>query len=313
MADPLVSVGIPTYERAEQLARAVQSVLAQTHTEIELLISDNASADGTRALAEGFAARDERVRYLRSPVNRGPTANFNTLIGEMRGEYVMLLSDDDWLEPGYVLACLQALRAQPTLALACGRASYLRGGEVLKRGVQMQLRDSTPAARVLRYLREVDENGVFYGLMGRDVLLRAAPLHNVLGNDWLLAAGVAAQGEVATIEDARIFRELGGTSADFARLCRTLGLPRWQAWVPHLVIAWEVLRDVAWRGGAYRSLPSRERARLALAGAWAVISWRSLAWHATMPAFAAAGRHRWGRGLWRAYERLTRMLGAGRG
>jgi glycosyltransferase involved in cell wall biosynthesis len=316
MAEPLVSVGIPTFERAEKLARAVESVLAQTHAEIELVISDNASADGTRELCEGFAARDARVRYLRSPVNCGPTANFNTLFGELRGDHVMLLSDDDWLAPGYVQACLAALRAHPELVLACGRARYVREGEgegeVVKQGVQMQLREPSAPARVLHYLREVDENGVFYGLMGREVLLRAAPLRNVLGNDWLLAAAIAAQGEVATIEEAEIYRELGGTSADFPRLARTLGLPHWQTWVPHLVIAWEVLRDVGGRAPAYRSLPAGSRARLALAGAWAVISWRSLAWHATMPAFAAAGRHRWGRPLWRAYERFTRALGAGR-
>ena len=308
-----MSVGIPTYERADKLARAVESVLAQTHARLELVISDNASSDGTQALCEGFAARDARVRYLRSPVNRGPTANFNTLFAELRGDYVMLLSDDDWLDPGYVEACLEELRAHPELVLACGRARYVREGEAVKQGVPIQLREASAPERVLRYLREVDENGVFYGLMAREVLLRAAPLRNVLGNDWLLAASVAAQGEVATIEAAAINRELGGTSADFPRLARTLGLPRWQAWVPHLVIAWEVLRDVSGRAGAYRALPSRSRARLALAGAWSVISWRSLAWHATMPAFAAAGRHRWGRPLWRAYERFTRALGAGRG
>jgi glycosyltransferase involved in cell wall biosynthesis len=312
VAEPLVSVGIPTYERAGKLARAVESVLAQTHAQIELVISDNASADGTRELCEQLAAHDARVRYLRSPVNRGPTVNFNTLFGEMRGDYVMLLSDDDWLETGYVESCLAELRAHPELVLACGRASYVREGKVVKRGVAMQLREPSAPQRVLHYLREVDENGVFYGLMGRDVLQRAAPLRNVLGNDWLLAAGVAAQGEVATIEAAQINRELDGTSADFARLCRTLGLPRWQAWVPHLVMAWEVLRDVGWRAEAYRSLPIGARVRLASGGARAVISWRSLVWHATMPAFAAAGRHRWGRPLWRGYERVTRGLGAGR-
>jgi len=311
MSEPLISVGIPTYNRCEKLARAAGSVLSQTHANLELLISDNASGDGTRELCESLAARDGRVRYLRSDENRGPTANFNTLIEEMHGDFGMLLSDDDWLEPAYVAACLAELRAHPELALVCGRASYLRDGEVIRRGNPIQLREDSAAARVLHYLREVDENGIFYGLMARDVLLRAAPLRNVMANDWLLAAAVAVQGQVATIEEAGINRELGGTSADFQRLTRTLGLPAWQAWVPHLVIAWEVLRDVGGRATAYRALPPHARARLALAGAWTAISWRSLAWHMTMPAFAAAGRHRWGGPLWRAYARLTRALGAG--
>jgi len=312
VSEPLVSVGIPTYNRASRLRRAADSVLGQSYAELELVICDNASDDETEEVCLELSRGDPRVRYLRSPSNLGPTANFNRVFGEMRGEYVMVLSDDDWLEPDYVLACLTELRAHPRLALVCGRARYLSGGVEVRRGVDMQLREDSIERRVLGYLRGVDENGVFYGLMPRAVLMRAAPLRNVLANDWLLAAGVAAQGEIATVERAGINRELGGTSADFHRLTATLGLPSWQAFVPHLVMAFEVLADIGWRAPVYRELPAPRRARLALAGAWAAISWRSLAWHLTMPAFAALGRRRHGRWAWSAYERLTRMLGAGR-
>jgi hypothetical protein len=174
----------------------------------------------------------------------------------------------------------------------------------------MQLSENSPVRRVIHYLRDVDENGVFYGLMPRSVLLRAAPLRNVLGNDWLLAAAVAAQGKVATIDATAINRELDGTSADFARLAGTLGLPAWQARIPHLVIAWQVLQDIGWRAPAYRELALPSRARLALTGALAAIRWRSLAWHIATPAFAAIGRRPGGRWLWRAYERFIRRLGA---
>jgi len=311
VAEPLVGVGIPTHNRAVKLGRAVESVLAQTHGNVELVISDNASSDDTESLCRSVCERDRRVRYLRSPVNRGPTANFNILFRELRGDYVMVLSDDDWLDERYLADCLGELRADPELALVCGRARYLRDGAVVKQGVDIQLQDDSPARRVLSYLRDVDENGVFYGLMARAVLLRAAPLRNVLGNDWLLAAAIAAQGKVRTIDTAALNRDLGGTSADFSRLVATLGLPRWQARIPHLMIAFEVLADIGWRAPVYRELRAGDRARLALAGAWSVISWRSLAWHATMPAFAALGRRPHGRWLWRAYERLTRLLGAG--
>jgi len=308
--EPLVSVGIPTYNRAAKLTRAIESVLAQTHANLELVISDNASADETVALCESFRESDARVRYLRSPVNRGPTANFNTLFGEFTGDYAMLLSDDDWLDHGYVAACLAELGRRAELVLVCGRARYVRDGAVVKEGVAMQLEADSIEGRVLSYLRDVDENGVFYGLMARAVLDRAAPLHNVLGNDWLMAAAIAAQGKVATIDAVGINRDLGGTSADFPRLAATLGLPRWQALIPHLVIAWEVLVDVTRRASVYRELSGPRRTRLALAAAWSVISWRSLAWHVTMPTFQAIGRHRCGRWLWQAYLRLTRMLGA---
>jgi hypothetical protein len=312
MDEPLISVGIPTFNRSDTLRRAAQSVLGQSHRRLELLISDNASEDGTEALCHALVAEDERVRYLRQPFNRGPTANFNTLFGEMRGEYVMVLSDDDWLAEDYLGRCLAELHTRPELVLACGVARYLDGGEVQRDGAELQLAQRDDAERVLAYLRNVDENGIFYGLMRRETLQRAAPLRNVLGNDWLLAAAIAAQGPIATLTDTHIFRELGGTSADIPKLLATLGLPRWQRRVPHLVVAAELIREIGWRAPAYRVLPGPARARLAVASARAAISWRSLAWHLTMPTFASLGRRRGAHWLWRAYKRLTRALGAGR-
>jgi glycosyltransferase involved in cell wall biosynthesis len=311
VAEPLVSVGIPTFNRAAKLARAAESVLAQTHAAIELVISDNASSDDTESLCRELADNDTRVKYLRSPSNRGPTANFNALFEEMGGDYVMLLSDDDWLEREYVARCLAELIDRPELALVCGRARYLRGESVVREGVDMQLVDESPARRVIEYLRDVDENGAFYGLMPRAVLKRAAPMRNAVGNDWLLVAAVAAQGKVATLLTTAINRELGGTSADFSGIVQTLGLPRWQARIPHLVIAWGVLSDILWRAAAYRQLSLGARAGLALRAPLAAIRVRSLAWHMTMPTFAALGKRRGGRWLWRAYERFTRLLGAG--
>jgi glycosyltransferase involved in cell wall biosynthesis len=311
MAEPLVSVGIPTFNRVGTLARAAESVLAQTHSEVELVISDNASGDGTDLLGRELCERDGRVRYLRSAVNRGPTANFNALFRELRGDYVMLLSDDDWLDDDYVAVCLAELRARRELVLVCGMARYIRDGEVVRGGAEIQLAGDSPARRVLNYLHEVDENGVFYGLMPRSALRGAAPLRNVLGNDWLFTAAVATQGKVATITTTAINRELDGTSADFAKLTETLGLPAWEARIPHLVIAWELFTDVAWRAPAYRALGPPARIRLAVAGALATIRWRSLAWHLTMPTFAALGRRPGGRWLWRWYLRATRALGAG--
>jgi glycosyltransferase involved in cell wall biosynthesis len=312
MAEPLVSVGIPTFNRAAKLARAAESVLAQTHRHLELVISDNASCDDTESLCRAISERDTRVRYLRSEVNRGPTANFNTLFGELRGDYVMLLSDDDWLDNDYLAVCLEELTRRSGFVLVCGKARYLRGSHVVREGVNMQLDSDSPTRRVLSYLRNVDENGMFYGLMARSALKRAAPLGNVLGNDWLFVAALAAQGKIATVTSTTVNRELEGTSANFAKIAATLGLPAWQARVPHLVIAWETVRDVAGGASAYRELGLLARWRLVLLAPLAAIRWRSLAWHVTMPTFAALERRASTRWLWRAYDRVTRLLGAGR-
>ena len=132
---PSVTIGLPTHNREHLLRRAIDSALAQTYAPIELVISDNASTDGTEALCRSMAARDPRIRYLRHDRDLGPTANFNHLFGACSGDYVLLLADDDWLDPNYVTACLQVLRADDSVALAAGQPRYMRDDVFVRDGV----------------------------------------------------------------------------------------------------------------------------------------------------------------------------------
>lgn len=92
---PAVSVVIPTYNRARLLRRAIQSVLAQTFTDFEILIVDDGSTDDTPAVVEGFD--DARIRYLPQPENAGVSAARNRGLREARGAFIAFLdSDDTW-------------------------------------------------------------------------------------------------------------------------------------------------------------------------------------------------------------------------
>jgi hypothetical protein len=286
--EPLVSIGIPTYERVATLERAVHSALAQTHRTLEVVVSDQGSADGTEALMRRLAASDPRIRYLRHATNEGgSTANFNLLGRELHGHFAMLLSDDDWLDAAYVERCLAVLGADPRCAVAYGRARYYDGDRRLAAGVVHDHRQARPDARVLAYFRTVDDNGVMYGLMRDDVLRSALPMPNALGNDWLLMGRAAAVGTVVTLDDVHVNRAVGGTSASTEKIARTFGVSRLQARLPQLAIAWQVLADIGWRSPAYAQLPRR---RLAPAAALAAIRWRALAHHALAPAIETAAR-----------------------
>lgn len=93
---PLVSVVIPTYNRAHCLGRAIRSVLSQTHRNLELIVADDASTDHTEAMVR--AVPDSRVIYVRQETNQGASAARNLGLAHARGEYIAFQdSDDEWL------------------------------------------------------------------------------------------------------------------------------------------------------------------------------------------------------------------------
>ena len=265
---PLVTIAIPTYNRAATLGRAVESALAQTHAELDVLVGDDGSDDGTAKLLDELAARDARVRVVRRPRNLGMVANMDATLRGGRGDFVMLLADDDWLAPRCVEATLAELARHPAAAGALGRVAYMRDGREVQAGNPVALTDPDPAHRVRRYFAAVNDdhgNSWLYALMRQAVVQRLSPMRNVLAFDWLHVAEVAFAGEVRMLDETLLYRELGGVSETTARNVGSSGLPAWHARVPHLVMARETLADIGWRSPAYAPLGRRRRATLAAA------------------------------------------------
>lgn len=100
MADrPIVTVAIPLYNSARYIAATIDSVLAQSLTNIELIIYDDSSRDGSLQIARSYESRDSRVRVVASESNVGPEANWNRCLSAVRGKYFKLLCGDDLLDP----------------------------------------------------------------------------------------------------------------------------------------------------------------------------------------------------------------------
>lgn len=277
---PRVAVAIPTYNRAADLERAIESVLGQTHRNLELVVLDNASTDETETVARTAAARDRRVRYVRQPRNLGLTANVNAAFRAGAAPYALVLADDDRLAPDYVERCLRALEDDPGCAVVSGSARYGAA-----EGVRMDLLDDDPARRVLAYLAQVADNVSIYGVFRRAPLERALPMRNLLAGDWLLLCAVLYQGKLRTLGETWIARSPAGTSANWERTVSSLGLGRLQGRLPHLAIAWFVLADVGWRTSVYRPLGRARRLALALAAAATVVRahGREIVWDAVHP------------------------------
>ena len=105
---PLVTIAIPTYNRAgSYLQMALRSALAQSYPRLEVLVADNASSDNTAAFVQDIA--DTRLRYVRHQVNIGANRNSNFCLNQARGDYFLLLHDDDAIDADFVAACMQAV------------------------------------------------------------------------------------------------------------------------------------------------------------------------------------------------------------
>ncbi len=98
----VTTVIIPTYNRADVLPRAIESVLNQTVQDFELIIVDDGSTDATRSVVQRYARTDERIRYIEHETNRGVAAAQNTGIDAATGEYVTFLGSDDELKPPFL-------------------------------------------------------------------------------------------------------------------------------------------------------------------------------------------------------------------
>ena len=124
---PLVSVCIPTYNYRHYLSDALDSALAQDFTDIEIVVVDNCSDDGTPELVEAYRRRDSRIVFHRNARNLGMTANFNRAMELARGKYIKFLCADDMLAKDCVSKMVAVLEAGPDVALVgCRRTVFDR-------------------------------------------------------------------------------------------------------------------------------------------------------------------------------------------
>jgi Glycosyl transferase family 2 len=264
-----VVVAVPTRNRAELLGRAVRSVLAQDHTRITVIISDNGSSDRTQLACDELAIADKRVVVHRQITNLGLTGNYNWLMRravtdrQSTDGFFMFLSDDDWLEPDYLRVCVQALQADPSYSMVAGRTVLEFESQAPQVEADVNLLSASSADRLWRFCQDVLPTGVFSGVMPFGVVRQLPPQRNVLGHDWILLANIAVLGKVATARETAIHRDTNGASTSLSALARTLGVSPLQAISPLLNIGYFMSAECLRRSPVMGRLPLASRMHLA--------------------------------------------------
>lgn len=220
-ATPLVSIGMPVFNGERFIRQAVDSLLAQDHEHLELIISDNGSEDATAAICRQYAAKDPRVQFHRSPSNVGATANFNRVFELSSGDYFMWAAHDDFWAPEFVRTCLELLLERDSILLA-GCACELvdpETGEHIETDRGISTRGMTPYERFKLHKLTLhtlsNYNIVFYGLFRRASLDKVMPFRKVISNDHLLLAQLAMWGEFDTHPESLMTKRRGGASRSY--------------------------------------------------------------------------------------------------
>ncbi|MCK1682798.1 glycosyltransferase family 2 protein [Bradyrhizobium sp. 147] len=138
--DPLVTIAIPTFNRATWLQDCVRLALSQSYPRFEVLVSDNASTDETALVLRQF--KDERLRCVRQPKNIGAIPNWNACLAQARGDYIVFVPDDDRVAPWLLERCISLIRREPEvpIVMALGEARIVASGRTLPPQASRSLR-----------------------------------------------------------------------------------------------------------------------------------------------------------------------------
>jgi len=219
MSHPILTICVPVYNGERYLRQCVDSLLSQTFGDFALLISDNASTDGTRTICESYAAADRRVRYHRHEVNVGMYGNFNFLLGSVRSKYVKIANADDYWSPTMVHDALRELENDASIGLCYPMMVMVDGDGTVTGNYEYRLHimDDDAATRFRRVLTEIRLVNQLTGVIRMDAVRRALPLvHHTVG-DRIYLADLSLYGKIFHLDEYQYFRRFHERSSSYSR------------------------------------------------------------------------------------------------
>ena len=248
---PRLTIGLPVYNGERYLRQAIDSILAQTFTDFELIISDNASEDATVSILEAYASTDARIRLVKNPVNRGAAWNYNYVFSLARAAYFKWAAHDDVLAPTFLEKCAAALDHDPTAVLAHTKTYKIdETGQVVDTyETRMDTSGAFASQRFHDLVLTRHPCTAVFGVIRTAVLARTPLIGSYVGSDRVLLAELGLHGRILELPEY-LFSRRDHAEASIRRYNaydrqawfdqkggRRLTLPTWR-------VGWEYFRAV---------------------------------------------------------------------
>jgi glycosyltransferase involved in cell wall biosynthesis len=206
-AVPRLTIGLPVYNGQNYLAESLDALLGQSYSDFELIISDNASTDGTVEICRRYEREDSRVRYVRQPRNIGLAPNHNYLVGQARGEMFKWASHDDLYARDLIKSCVQALDEHQDVVLSHSWTAMIDGSGAVTNALEYPLATASEEAperfRSMLFDDGGDDDG---GVIRTEILRRVAPKNSYHHADRTIITEIGLYGPFYHVKDWLYFR-----------------------------------------------------------------------------------------------------------
>ena len=207
---PQLSIGLPVFNGEKYLKEALDSILAQTYSDFELVISDNASTDHTQQICREYAAKDSRIRYYRNEKNLGVSKNYNRVFELSSGKYFKWTNYDDVYAPEYLQKCVSVLEKDQSVVLCHSRTNRINeyGDVVGNYDHRTMFRTGSwkPHERFADLISIRNPVWAILGVGRADSFIKTPLLGSYIGADRNLIAEIGLIGRIIEIPDHLFFR-----------------------------------------------------------------------------------------------------------
>ena len=205
---PSLSLGLPVFNGEKYLRQAIDSILNQTYTDFELIISDNASTDRTEEICKKYVDMDDRILYYRSEKNHGAAWNWNRVFKLSSGVYFKWVAHDDVIVPEYLSKCIRVLENYSSIILCHSKNAIINDSdEIVGKYDIGTINDSLkPHDRFGQMMQKTGLPWLIFGVFRKDELGKTSLFKNYIGSDWTLLAEVSLLGRISEIQEYLFLR-----------------------------------------------------------------------------------------------------------